>query len=97
MRKLEEIAETDEEKKAIGKLVAEIRNFTTDALKGMNAIGKTRGKPMNKISPVEMQASHDIQRKLYNSMFELFEKMHRIVDYPSFVILEDELRKSYGK
>lgn len=97
MKKLEEIAETDEERNAIVNLVADVRKFTANALKGISSIKKSRYENFKKVGAMDIQKSLDLQKKLYDSMFELFERMHRIVDYPSFVILEDELKKSYSK
>lgn len=89
MKKLENIAENETEERALQLLVRDIRNFTTDSLSGLSLMHSRN------ISDNDRQNNLNIQKKIYNNMFELFERMHRIVDYPSYVILEDELRKAY--
>ena len=97
MKKLLDIAETDEERTALSCLVGDIRKFTSNALKGIGVLERSKNKRiLERMEATELQQNLDLQKNLYASMFELFEKMHRIVDYPSFVILEDELKKKYS-
>lgn len=97
MKKLEEIAETDSEKEVLKKLVADIRSYTNDSLKVLKAFENQKRARPEKVGFEEQKLNLDLQRKVNDNLYELFQRMHRIVDFPSFVILEDELKKQYQK
>lgn len=99
MKKLEEIAESETEKEVLNNLVKDIRSFTTDSLKVLKFFEsqKKSNSNSNKLSFEEFQTNVDLQKKVYDEMYDLFQRMHRIVDFPSFVIFEDELNKQYQK
>lgn len=97
MKKLLDIAETDSEKVYIQDLVNSIRAYTTDSLKVLKTMDKERKHGQDKVSFKERQNSLELQRKISKNLYVLFQKMHQIVDFPSFVILEDELKKQFDE
>ena len=97
MKKLEEIAESETEKEVLNTLVKDIRAFTTDSLRVLKFFESQKKSKPDKLSFEEMQTNVDLQKKVYDEMYDLFQRMHRIVDFPSFVIFEDELNKQYKK
>ena len=95
MKKLSDIAETDSEKVYIKDLVNSIRAYTSDSIKVLKTMEKERKYGPDKVAFKERQASIELQRKINSNLYVLFQKMHQIIDFPSFVILEDELKKQY--
>ena len=95
MKKLQEIAETEIEKEVLQKLVKDIRNFTSDSINILKFFENSNNKK-SKVGLEEKTKFLELQKKNLNDFYELFKRMHSIIDYPSYIILDDELEKHYG-
>lgn len=92
MKDISTLAESEMEERILQNLVKDMRTFTTETLKGL----KYRQEYMRgNLSEKDSEDNENTKTICFDKMFNLFDRMHALIDYSSFVILDDELKNTY--